>query len=183
MRNFLSGSRLGALALVWLALGACGDSTLWYEPPPQRRLLPKTTLLRLSPMVAMSDAGASRHFLRDIAPGTEGDAWRWTGQHPAVSLQVHGTSGLKFHIEFTVPDVTFKETGPVTLRFTINDHEVGSVHCDGPGSRVFEAQAPPSWLMPEKINILAADIDKVYVAPADGEKLGFILTNIGLTDR
>jgi hypothetical protein len=49
------------------------------------------------------------------------------------------------------------------------------------GEQHFEKAVPAEWIEPGKDTLLAASIDKVWVAPADGAKLGFILTRIGLT--
>jgi hypothetical protein len=57
---------------------------------------------------------------------------------------------------------------------------LGSVRYPASGEQHFEKPVPPEWVDPAKDTLVAASIDKVWVAPADGAKLGFILTRIGL---
>jgi hypothetical protein len=113
-------------------------------------------------MLEMDDGSVDRHIVQDVSKGPSDAAWRWTGQNPVVKLE------------------TFRETGPVSITFFVNGHELGTVRYDTSGSKVFEAPVPPSWLHPGAENTLSALIDKVYISKQDGAKLGFILSRIGL---
>jgi hypothetical protein len=131
-------------------------------------------------MLEMDDGSVDRHIVQDVSKGPSDAAWRWTGQNPVVKLEILGASGFKYHADFTLADVTFRETGPVSITFFVNGHELGTVRYDTSGSKVFEAPVPPSWLHPGAENTLSALIDKVYISKQDGAKLGFILSRIGL---
>ena len=131
-------------------------------------------------MVNMTDGDWMAHVVQDIAPG-EPAAWKWTGQKPTVKVVARTNQGLKYIIDFSIADATLKATGPVTLTFLVNDHALDSVRYTKSGDYHYEKAVPPAWVEPLKDTVLAAAIDKVWVAPADGAKLGFILTRIGLT--
>jgi hypothetical protein len=87
---------------------------------------------------------------------------------------------LVYTLDFSIADSTFKDTGPVTLTFFVNDRIIGTRRYTLPGTYHFEQPVPPNWVEAGKEATLAAEIDKVWVAPQDGAKLGFILSRIGL---
>jgi len=134
-----------------------------------------------SRMVDMSEPGAALNVVRDVLDGS--GPWRWTLQRPAVRVKVGLRKDLNYLIDFTLPEVTFQQTGPVTIAFSIDDHVLDRVRYDTPGYKHFEKAIPPEWLETGKEVIAGAEIDKVWVSKDDGARLGFILTRIGLTDR
>ncbi|MCP5113501.1 MAG: hypothetical protein GY953_21920, partial [bacterium] len=112
----------------------------------------------------------------------EADAWRWTGPNPTLRYVLKEVEGLSFVAEYSVPSVTLDRTGPVTMSFSINGRfferrrhaEAGQFTLDKPVER--------SWLKPEEDNIVAIEIDPVWVAP-NGTQLGFILTRAGFIEQ
>jgi hypothetical protein len=151
-----------------------------YAPPVQRQPFEEGRPHRISRIVNMSDGDWVAHVVQDIPPGEPGP-WKWTGQKPTIKVVTRTNQGLRYTIDFVLPEATFKETGPVTMTFLVNDHVLESVRYKASGEEHFEKAVPPAWIEPGKDTLLAASIDKVWVAPADGAKLGFILTRIGLT--
>jgi hypothetical protein len=127
----------------------------------------------------MEDADAPVYFVRDIQPDLHIN-WRWTMQHPAVRIEVRKVEGVKYTIDLALPEVTFKDTGPVTIAFTVNDHQLDRVLYDHAGTYHFEKAVPESWLTLQQEAILGADIDKMWTSPDDGAKFGFIIRRIGL---
>jgi hypothetical protein len=150
-----------------------------YAPPEQREPFENFRPYRITRVVDMSDGDADSHIVSGILPAGGGQ-WRWASQRPTVRISVRHVEDLVFTIDFSVADATFKSTGPVTLTFLVNDHELGSEHYTAPGVYHFEKPVPENWLEAGKDATLAAEVDKVWVAPEDGAKLGFILTRIGL---
>lgn len=143
-------------------------------------MLPPVKIARHAPMVDMSEAAAENHIVKDVLLGPTTAGWRWTMQNPTVTVRVQAAIGLKFHTEFTLPDATFRDTGPVTIRFFVNDHELAAQRYDSAGVKQFEAPVPPAYLHAGADNTLGAEIDKVWVSKHDGARLGFILSRIGL---
>jgi hypothetical protein len=132
-----------------------------------------------SPLVEMGAPGARNSFVQDISEKLEG-SWRWCQQKPTVKVVVPSNLNLKYMADFTVPEVTFKDTGPVTIAFTLNDHLVDRVRYTKAGQLHFEKPVPAAWVLVDKPNLLAAEIDKMWVSKEDGSRLGFILARIGL---
>jgi hypothetical protein len=163
---------------VTVGLCACQNMPEPYAPPAQRPVFAETRP-RSERMVNMGDPDAPRRFVQDIFLGEAEAGWRWTNQRPTVKVLVSPSEPLKYAIDFTVPEVTFKDTGPVTLSFYVNDHLLDRVEYTSHGSKHFEKPVPPDWLTPAE-QTLAAEIDKVWMAKEDGSKLGFILVRIGL---
>jgi hypothetical protein len=127
----------------------------------------------------MGAPGARKLFVQDISDKLEG-SWRWCQQKPTVKV-VASNQNLKYMIDFTLPDVTFKDTGPVTMTFSLNDHVVDRVRYTKAAQLHFEKAVPSNWVLVDKENLLAAEIDKMWVSKQDGTRFGFVLTRIGLT--
>lgn len=122
-----------------------------------------------------------QHVVADILAPSGG--WSWTGKRPAVKVTPRGNHGITFIADYTVPEATFKTTGPVTIAFYVNGHIVETVRCTEPGARKLSKDVPPEWILPGEDNIIGAEIDKLWVSPQDGAQLGFILSQIGLTEE
>jgi hypothetical protein len=170
-----------AVALLTLA-GGCKRYPDTYAPPEQRQPLTLEEPPSLQSFIRMSDAMAPLHFVRDIRPKLEGNAWRWTLKSPTLQLHAPKASGMKFVAEVTVPDVTFKDTGPVAITVSINDHKLETFAFDQPGSRRIEKPIPDGWLSTENDNKVVMEIDKTWTAAADGFTVGFILTSVGFVE-
>ncbi len=161
-------------------LASCVSQPDIYAPPAQRKPLDQEILVRKTPVIDFSVAGADSSVVQDIPKGGQPGPWRWTGKRPTVRLTLLSANNLKFHAEFAVPDATFKDTGPVTLSFFVNDHLLDQQRYDTPGQKTFEKPVPAAWLQAPGSNTLAIEADKVWVSKDDGATLGFILSQIGL---
>jgi hypothetical protein len=159
---------------------SCQNMPEPYAPPVQRQPFEDARQHHMVRMVSMSDGDVMSHIVQDIAPG-EPAPWKWTGQKPTIKVILRANQGLRYVIDFSLPEVTFKDTGPVTLSFLVNDHVLESVRYTASGEYHYEKAVPPEWVELFKDTMVAASVDKVWVAPTDGAKLGFILTRIGLT--
>ncbi len=163
--------------ILLLSLGAC-DRAPWLPLPaqsPSYEGWPK----HAARVVDMSDPDADRRFLRDIAP--RGDtSWRWSQQRPALKIRVRTDENLKYTIDFALPAITFKDTGPVTIAFTVNDRVLDRVRYTTPGDHHFEKQVPADWLILDKDAIVGAEVDKLWTSPIDGKTFGIIIVRMGL---
>jgi hypothetical protein len=163
-----------------LTLISCQDIPPAYPVPEQRPSF--EGYKEHSPrLVNMGDADAPRHFVRDISPELNG-SWRWSRARPAVSVRVRSDEALKYKIDFTLPEITFKETGPVTIAFLVNDHMLDRLHYTRSGDQHFEKTVPAGWIEVGKEAIVGAEIDKLWTSQKDGARFGFIITRIGLTE-
>jgi hypothetical protein len=131
-------------------------------------------------MIDLSEPGADQSIVQDIPTGVASSSWRWTGRRPTVRLTLLTAQNLKYHADFAVPEATFKDTGPVTLSFFVNDRLLDKIRYTTPGQKTFDKDIPAGWLEAPGSNTLAIEIDKIWVSKDDGAKLGFILSRIGL---
>lgn len=150
-----------------------------YAPPAQRKPLDRDLLLRADPLLDIAASDAEKFFAGDIITGPTMAGWRWARKRPAIRLPLKSVSNLKYHIDFTIPEVTFKETGPVTITFLINNQKLDQVRYDSPGQKMFEKPVPPPMLKEMSDNELAAEIDKTYTPKDDDKPLGFIISRFG----
>ncbi len=148
-------------------------------PPEQRAPLEEFRPYAATRVIRMDDPDATAFFVQDI-DGLEAN-WRWTGQRPTVRVRPRTKDGVHFVIDFTMAEATLKETGPVNISFYVGDHLLGSERYSTPGAKHFEKPVPGDWIAPGEDLLLAAETDKAWVAKADGAKLGFVLSSIGLT--
>lgn len=168
------------LTAAMLALCGCRVGSDEYPVPTQRPSF-EGYKLPAARVVNMDDADATLHFVRDISSGLAAN-WRWTDQRPAVRVRVRAVEKLKYTIDFTLPEATFKDTGPVTVTFTVNDHVLDSVRYDAAGSQHFEKAVPAEWVAINKDATVGAEVDKMWISKEDGGRLGFILTRLGMTE-
>jgi hypothetical protein len=161
------------------ALCSCERYPESYPPPEQRHPVEGLNPDPASMMVEMSAPDASWHFVKDIEPGSTGDQWRWTKQNPSLKILATTTQNLKLRVDFALWDVAFRQTGPVDLAFLVNGRTLDKIRYTSPGQKHFEKPIPPEWLTTDVECIVSIAIDKLYIAPQDGEKFGFILSRIG----
>ncbi len=163
-----------------MLLSSCQNMPEPYAPPVQRQPFEDARPHRMSRMVDMSDSDSPAHIISGIVPGAPAP-WRWANQKAVVKVTPRLNQGLRFVIDFSLPEVTFKQTGPVTMSFFVNERLLESAAYKTSGEYHYEKAVPAEWVEPLKDTTLAASTDKVWVSPTDGAKLGFILTRIGLT--
>jgi hypothetical protein len=130
-------------------------------------------------VIDMLDPDVDAHIVRDIGPPAD-PRWRWTQARPAVRVRVHGAEPLTYFIDFTLPEITIRDTGPVNITFLVNDHVLDRVRYTASGNRHFEKSVPRDWIPPDQSAIVGAEIDKLWRSPEDGKTFGFILSRMGL---
>lgn len=167
------------VAVAALGLSGCEQAPKLYPLPQQ-----EPQFVGFKPhsvrVLNMADADAPAFFVRDIQPDLH-VSWRWGMQRPAVRVRVHAIENLKYTIDFTLPQVTFQDTGPVTIAFSVNDHLLERVRYEHSGSYHFEKEVPPEWVKGESDAIVGAEIDKMWTSKLDGARFGFIISRMGLT--
>lgn len=172
----IAARRLWAVWAVLVA-AACSSGPDAYTPPIPRQPFgpephPKARV------VNMSDPDAEGYFVRDISKTLEAGVWRWAAKRPELKIYLGSVTGLKFTIDFALPEPTFSRTGPVTLSFLINGHLLDRVLYSQPGGRHFEKPVPESLLKSRAVNYIVVEPDKVWTSP-NGVTYGFVLTRAG----
>ena len=132
--------------------------------------------------VNMGDVSAGAYIVQDVSGTAEGAGYRWAYKRPELRFMLSKTANVKFTMDFTFPEVTMRQTGPVTVSYYINGQLLDKVRYDTPGEKHFEKPVPALWLRTDGPTLVAVEPDKVYVAPRDGAKLGFVLTRAGFTE-
>jgi hypothetical protein len=163
------------------ALCSCARYPESYPPPEQRHPAEGVNPDAAPKLVEMSNPGASWHIVKDIDPAGPGAQWRWTRENPTVKILAVTTQDLKLTVDFTLWDVAFRQTGPVELTFLVNGRTLDKIRYTAPGEKHFEKPIPPDWLATDVESTISISIDKLYIAPQDGAKFGFILSRIGFS--
>ena len=121
------------------------------------------------------------YIVRDISNTTEG-RWRWAYNHPEMRFYVTKTAGVKLAVDLSIPQATFKDTGPVNITLSVNGHPVEKLHFDKPGDRHADTAVPAEFLKAREDNLLAMEADKKWVSKQDGAILSFLIIRAGFTE-
>jgi len=141
-----------------------------YSPAPDPGMPPS--------FLEMGDPRANDCIVRDVSATAEGAGWRWTYLKPALRFHLMDRYRQEFAMDFTIVDIAFRSTGPVTLTCLVNDRVLARLSCPHPGNYHLERDVPAAWLTPDPVIVQAA-LDKVWTAPADGARLGYVLQRAG----
>jgi hypothetical protein len=169
------------MLLPLLACTGCSQLPDAYPPPPQRTALVIAAPTGLGYFVSLSDPNADDYLVRDFAP-SDGGASRWALDHPVLRFFVPAASGLRFTMDFALPERAFRETGPVTLTFRINGDLLDRHRFDAAGQQHYEHDVPARLLRNNGVNLVAIDPEPVWVSKTDGGRIGFVLARAGFTD-
>jgi hypothetical protein len=161
---------------------ACVNIPDSYAPPVQRKPLDIIEPTGAKAFLRMGDAITANNIVGDINETIESGAWRWTKRKPTMRFQLKRVINQKFKADLSIAEVTFKGTGPVTITFVINDHELARVTYDKPGRHPFEKDVPAEWLHAVGDNIVSMEIDKLWTSPTDHVELGYILASAGFLE-
>jgi hypothetical protein len=133
------------------------------------------------PVADMAAADAGEFIVKDIDSNPAG-TWRWTFERPELRFALHCTGGQKFFAEFGVAEATLAQTGPITVSFLVNGRPLGELYCPKAGLFRFEREVPAAWLTTSAYTHVVMLASKVFVAEADGAKLGFSLVRAGFVE-
>lgn len=146
--------------------------------PPQMTYSPGADPGAVTPYFEMGDPRALECIVRDISVHAEGKGWRWTYFEPTLQFHLAASSNQRFSMDFSIIDATFRDTGPVILFCYINQHLLTKIFCPKPGDYRVDRPVPPEWITGEP-TIVKAVLDKVWTAPGDGARLGYVLHRAG----
>jgi len=172
--------RVRALLLCLVCtLPACVKYPEPYRPPVQRQPMEYEQPERLSHYIAMSELSAPRHFVSDVVPELHDDNWRWTMQRPTFKFQLPTTLGLSLAVDYTVPDLTFKRTGPVKITVYVEGHKLDDIVVNKDKKETWKKEVPSEWLTTERPVVVRLEIDKMWTSDHNEMRRGFIITGIG----
>jgi hypothetical protein len=174
-------SALRYTVLFSLLLTGCANAPDSYAPPIQRKPIGSGEPSAVANFVNMGDLNAGAYIVRDIADSAEAGTWRWTGKRPELRFHLDSIEQVRFKADFAVAEATMKSTGPVTITVFVNGNLLERIPCAEHGEKSIDKPVPREFLRANAVNIVAMEIDKVYIAGADGVALGFILTRAGFT--
>jgi hypothetical protein len=168
--------------LVLSALGGCQRQPELYRPPIQRRPYEIVEPKSLGHYATMNAPNALDHVVSGVLPELHDGRWRWTLQEPVLQFRVPRTNGLKFQMEYTVPQVTFKETGPVKIEIVIGACALDVIDVQKDLVGTHDKEVPPSCLTVDRPVVVRMKVDKVWTGADDRQPRGFILTSAGFVE-
>jgi hypothetical protein len=147
-----------------------------------RRLSCEADLTRREAWAAAGSPGVNGHILAGVMEEPETSHQRWTFERPAFLFDVSDRTNLKLRLHIRLPDLTFKTTGPVRLTVWINGRRLGEESYQSPEDHIFEKPVPPDWIRADGMTLVETTLDKYYVAPGDGQKLGYLFVRGGFVN-
>lgn len=173
--------RKGWLFAASLLLAGCVRYPEPYKPPMQRRPVEIDRAGRLSHFTAMNSPEAPRHFIAGVLDLNDG-SWRWCLQRAVFQFELPTTAHKRLMAEITVPELTFKQTGPVKITVRVGTHVLDTLEFSKHEQRNFEKAVPADWLSANTPQLVSLEIDKIWRSPEDGVERGFILSRIGFLE-
>lgn len=167
-----------ALVVCLLAATGCVHQTGFFLPKEQRRPMEVGNPERLGPYVAMGAADASRYVVRGMEPEVHGGVWRWARRDVELQFDLDSLDLHTLMVEATVPDIMFKNTGPVKIAVSVNGHPLDTMVFDTFGPQTLRKAVPADWFKKgERVHVQLMS-DHEWMAP---EKVayGFILSSAG----
>ncbi|MBL0155692.1 MAG: hypothetical protein IPP47_01075 [Bryobacterales bacterium] len=171
--------RPAAVFLALLTLAACSRESPFTPIPPQAQPVTALDPPSVPCLFSMTETRADQFIVTGIPLGLGAGANRWTNEGPAVHCALPTPGPWLIAMDFILADVTFRATGPITITFTVDGHELKRLRLDKPGPYQFRAPLPPELATPGKDRVLQASIDKPYIAAGDGNKLGVLVSAMG----
>jgi len=158
---------------------SCGWRPGSYPPPAQRSLDLGTDPGGVGPFVQMENPLADDYVVRDFMP--DHGVLRWAFVHPELRFRVKDAGNLKFEMEFAIPEVTFRVTGPVTVSCAVNGKHLGSIRCNHAGDYRMVNPVPDGLVQPDQYIHVTFEATPRWVSPEDGAQLSFLLRSAGFT--
>ena len=168
--------------VITMVLAGCSSAPDWYTVPPQRAARGAAGSGRLGSYVAMNDPNADAHLLRDISHSIEGGMWRWAGWRPRMRFGLEAVRNIRFSLDFSIAEATFRETGPITLALLINGHPLDQVQISSAGEHHYEKPVSEALLLAGQENLVDIEPDRVWVSKEDGARLSILLIRAGFVE-
>lgn len=165
-----------------LILCACSHPEAF--PPPAQVVMPSgpeppaASENSARPLLAMSDADADAHILRDVPPARDDPDWRFTGPHPKFRLELHDVSHLVFYVRFFNHREALLARGPVTFAVEINNKQFRSERFSFEGDVEYRHPLPDGFMAKPGPVEISLDISPPWHYPGDGT-VGVLLHSIG----
>ena len=167
--------------LAAMVCAGCSRLPESFPPPEQRAALTVPPETGVGYFVDMSDPNSSAYVVQEIADRTE-VPWRWAYAHPVLRFRVPESGRLRFLLDFSLPERTFRQTGPVTLTFTVNGRFFDRARFEAPGQLHYSHPVEREFLRGSAEVLVAIDPQPVWVSKADGGRLGFIISRAGFAE-
>ena len=172
--------RRWALAAALGAITACTPLPDAYPVPEQRVQKDGPEPEPLAGFVSMADPRSPDYVVEGFLPPGAGQTWLWATTKPTVRVRVSDTKGLRLRMNFAFPDDSHKALLPITVKYFVNEKLLDTVVYKQTGVLEYRKPVPAEWLKVNEDNRIRCEVSPVYVAQADGQRLAYILSEIGL---
>lgn len=164
-------------------LSACSSRIPVYAPPAQFVMPAGSDPQPEVRFIKMNDLDAKLAVLEGTDNSGTGDVRRWTTEQARFQFRVASLKESDLYLRFVIPDVTFRQTGPVRISIDVNGKPFDAFIRTAPGEAEYRHAADGIAMRPFDPLVVSIRIDPPYIAEADHAKLGFLLNEIGFVPR
>jgi hypothetical protein len=168
---------IAAFAALMLLL-ACGGPPDVYAPSTPRKPIDIFGREAMGAWVAMNAKDAPVSIVRGIGSSVEAGAWRWASPTAELRFYLNSATGWKARVDYSIPRVVLDASGPVTLRFFVNNTLLDTLRNERDGRFTWEKPVPASSLAAGGMNYLRIETDK-FLPGGSGHQASFILFGAG----
>lgn len=161
-----------------LTLLACGGPPDVYAPSTPRKPIDIFGTDAMGAWVAMNSKDAPVSIVRGIGSDVMAGAWRWASPNAELRFYLNSATGWKAKADYSVARAVLDQSGPLTLRFFVNNTLLDTVRHERDGRFTWERPVPASALAAGGMNYLRIEADK-FTQDAGGHPISFILTGAG----
>ena len=169
-----------ALAGIVVLLPGCSRQVPAYPPPAQYVAAAGAGAASEVRLLRMNDPDAVYSILDGVLGPGSGDESKWTTDHARFEFRVHSLANTDLYMRYSVHSGTLKDTGPLTITISVNGRPFDSFVKSKPGD--YEYRHPAGGITGDVIQI-DVTVNPPYIAPADKQKLGILLSTIGFVPR
>ena len=167
------------LAAISLAPAACVRTPDSY-PAPEQHAPPNKSDGGAADFLTFDTPAVATSVVKDVFVDEPGP-WRWTAADPEVRFALSSNGERTLLVDFAINDRTFRDTGPVTVSFYVNDHLASEERYTTYGDKSYEKRIPAAWLNGRSETRVRLHVDKVWPSPG-GRALGILLKRVGFTE-
>jgi hypothetical protein len=166
------------VAAISILLAGCLRTPDTY-PVPEQHVPFQAAGTPVAEFITMENPELRKFVVRDVVVDEQG-AWRWTGADPELRFTLASPYDRTLIVDFVINDRTFRDTGPVTVSFYVNEQLAGQERYITDGDKSFEKAIPAEWLRARPETRVRLHVDKVW--PVTGGTLGVLLKRIGFAE-
>jgi len=171
--------RIIALLAPVIVLSSCREKAEYLRLPPQYQPSARSDFIPYLPLLTMGTQIAEENTIEGIYGNSP---WPWSNEHPRFLCLLQGRGPWQFVLEYAGASATLKDTGPVTVRISINGAPFATLVISAEGRGEYVRDVPLEMPLSGPV-LVDLSIQPFWTSPQDGLKHGILIHSIGFQKR